>query len=165
MHKPPVEASRFHITEGSSNCLKLFWHKIGNCWHPGVCGWDCVKVVFFIICFLFVFFQGARHHIQRFSFPYPHTSCRWPRPGWRTPTRAAVCDSRRSSRWSRWTRSSLPLHSRRASRRSIPGLLQSTPPSPAPTRQWSCNNWFFFFLPQPGPNRCLNIIDLIGRSN
>lgn len=24
---------------------------------------------------------------------------------------------------------------------------------------------FFFFLPQPGPNRCLNIIDLIGRSN
>lgn len=107
-------------------------------------------------------------HVQRFCFlnppsarvieqseearreaPYLRTFCRWPRPGWWTPTPAEGRDSRRSCRWPHWTRSSLPLHSRRASRRSILGLPQSTPPSPVLTRPWSCNNWFFFFCPAP----------------
>lgn len=109
---------------------------------------------FILVCFILFFSQSAQHHIHHLSFfSYLHTSCRWPRPGWWTPTRAAGRGSRRSSRWSRWTRSSLPLHSRKVSRQSIPGLLQSTLPSPAPTRQWSCNNWFFFFFFAPAQSQ------------
>lgn len=84
--------------------------------------------------------------------PYLHTSYRWPHPDWQTPTPAAGHDSRRSSCWPRWTRSSLPLHSRRVSQQSILGPLQSTPPSPVLTRLWSCNNWFFCPPPKHMPH-------------
>lgn len=116
---------------------------------------ECTVLYVRVWC-LSVYSPAQRAEVKQYCMsyvPYLHTSCRWPHPDWQIPTPAAGHDSRRSSCWPRWTRSSPPLHSRRVSQQSILGPLQSTPPSPVPTRPWSCNNWFFFFFFAPPPQK------------
>lgn len=124
--------------------MGAFW-----CFETPGCMWVCVHVLAKHLLRHVYFFRICDKHCI-YKLTYRHTSCRWPCPDWRTSTLAAGRDSRRSSCWPRWTRSFLPLHSRRVSLQSIPGLLQSTPPSLVLSQPWSCNNWFC--LPPPSKN-------------
>lgn len=148
----PIKSSSIFVIKRSFNMLLASIHTSCVCLHVGGC---LSEYTVRTVCCLPVRTPASSTCVaasesgrkpsakQRTCVPYLHTSYRWPHPDWRTPTPAAGRDSRRSSCWPRWTRSSLPLHSRRVSRQSILGLLQSTPPSPVLTRPWSCNNWFF----------------------